>query len=155
MNKLPPLPPLPITTKKEPSAADLLQKGLLDDFSTESTRKAAKDFFGVLNALKTRGDIPLSAGRRWSEKKARDYNCYDLIVSIAKTFNVAFNSMGEKDKQLLVDLLEADFVLIGKKGKDRFRRTLYCLYTPKGSIPLDQPLGEKRALLHRKNKRKA
>jgi hypothetical protein len=130
-----------------PSEATLLFQHILkNDFSNPDITDHVMIFFALIGKLAHNSSIPWAPGRRWNRNKAREYQCQALIEEIAKVFNKIVKRLGNAhmttplDRELFFGLLEVEGMAVGPKGQDTFRRTMYCLHTPKGNIPLDQPL---------------
>jgi hypothetical protein len=121
---------------------DLLYMNILETL-TPRYATHLKLFMATITRLALRDDINKAPGRRWSKKKAIDLNCKELIELIAHLAGQLDKNIPSEEREAWYALLSIHQMGIGEKGKDTFRRTLYCLYTPKGSIPLDQPLGGK------------
>lgn len=140
----------------QPSAADILFHALQEEFKNPDTVVAVKFFFELIRKLKLRTDIAFAPGRRWNKSKAEQAGCSELLRNIVKAFKEVHGRVHDDEMVLWLGLLESEFMMVGPKGQDHLRRTLYCLHTPKGSIPLDQPLGiSQHALLQRKQSQPA
>ncbi|HWT40576.1 MAG TPA: hypothetical protein VN081_04925 [Dongiaceae bacterium] len=119
----------------------LLFEHLKADFAKPEVAHAVKALFGFLDQLKHRADIKPMPGRRWNAYKAADSKATSLLESIVRVFKDLNGRVHGEEREHLIELLKLEGVLIGRKGQDGYGRTLYCLHTTKGSIPLDQPLG--------------
>jgi hypothetical protein len=135
----------------EHTGAKELFEFLKEDFADVENVKNVKLLFRHLDELKHRADISDQPGRRWNAYKAAERNVTSLLEAVVSCFNKLNGRVHNEERHLLMELLKLEGVLLGRKGHDHHGRTLYCLHTTKGSIPLDQPLGiTHHALLQRK-----